>query len=279
MPILVKDYTWIQSSTNIHVRVPIEPVYKEKVDLFTSDCYIKANFKPFLFELFLLHDVDINKSKCIINNDMIQLDLVKKDDCEWSELEKQLSKEEKKIIRENVLKESQNKATKDAEEKAIRISQLNRFTVQQAMDIDSRQHAIMDSRKNEHCEKAMQDLEEWRKNKNEEGKQNLSVSYKSGVTITELPSSDEEDPTYAKPSNQSQNIKKKVKNVIKSEYIDKKKDETAKRVLPQLRKMAQLEITHTPRSFPTPTRESTAAEEEAWIKNITLARRACGNFY
>lgn len=276
MPIIVKDYTWIQSSTTVHVRVPIEPVYKEKVDLFTSDCYIKASFKPFLLELFLLHDVDIKKSKCIINNDTIQLDLVKRCEIEWSTLEKILSKDEKETIREKVLEESQKTAAKEAEERAIRTSELNRFTVQQAMDIDNKQHVLMDSRKYEQCDKAMQDLELWRKN-NKKDTTDIDVSRKSGVIITELKSSDDEE--HLDYKTKTNIMKTKPKKVIKSDYVEKKKEQSAKRVLPQLRQMAQLEITHTPRSFPTPSRESTADEEQAWLKNITLARRACGNLF
>lgn len=332
MPILVKDYSWIQSSTNIHIRVPIDPVYKEKVDLFTTDRYIKANFRPFLFEIFLLHDVDIKRSKCIVKDDVILLDLVKKDDAEWESLEKTLTKEEKKTIRQQILEECQQMAKQEAEDKAIKKSNLDRFTVQRAMDIDNKQHDLMDSRRNEQCKKAMDDLEKWRastvennqsfknsksssvkivempssedeeveKNARERAKNNIESfidSESSGVKIVELPSSEDEGVSKNRTINENtkkqasedmlrstkiqaelkkQVLRKPEKRLVKSEYVEKKKEETAKRVLPKLRQMAELQITHTPRTFPTPSRESTAQEEEAWLKNITMARRATG---
>ncbi|XP_034831389.1 dynein axonemal assembly factor 4-like [Maniola hyperantus] len=328
MSILVKDYSWIQSSTNIHIRVPLDPVYKEKVDLFTTDRYIKANFSPFLFEIFLLHDVDIKRSKCIVKDDVILLDLIKKDDAEWESLEKPLTKEEKKTIRQEVLEECQQKAKQDAEDKAIKKSNLDRFTVQRAMDIDNKQHDLMDSRRNEQRKKAMDDLEKWRAS-TVKNNQSLKATKNSSVKIVELPSSEDEEveknargigaesfidsensgvkivellsseddvskdrkinestkklasEAMVKSTKIQAELKKQVlrqpeKKVVKSEYVEKKKEETAKRVLPKLRQMAELQITHTPRTFPTPSRESTAQEEEAWLKNITMARRATG---
>lgn len=331
MPILVKDYSWVQSSSKVHIRVPLDPVYKEKVDLFTTDRYIKAHFSPFLFEIFLLHDVDIKCSKCIVKNDAILLDLVKKNDEEWESLEKTLTKDDKMRIRQEILEECQQKAKQESEDKALKKSNLDRFAVQRAMDIDNKQHKLMDSRKDEQCKKAMDDLEKWRmetvennqkfKQKNDTGvkivelpvsedenesintvtstvEKNKPINYNqsksSGVKIVELTSSEAEDVSKEKNFRNLDSgdtlvntkingqIKKQVpirkpeKKLVKSEYVEKKKEETAKRVLPKLRQMAELEITHTPRTFPTPSRESTAQEEEAWLKNITQARRATG---
>ncbi|XP_046968536.1 dynein axonemal assembly factor 4-like [Vanessa cardui] len=267
MPIVIKDYTWNQSSTNIQLRVPIPSVYTEKVDLFSSDCYIKANFSPFFFELFLMHDVDMTKSKCtIVHENCLLIDLVKKEERIWSDLEKILSKEDKKELRQKILEKCQEKAKNEAENKAIMKSNLARFTVQQAMDIDNKQHIIMDSRRDEECKKAMDQLEIWKNNTNKS----------SGVKITELPSS-EDELSRKKVDVSIASVKQIPKQLkVRSEYVEKKKKETAKRVLPKLRDMAQVEITHTPRSFPTPSRESTAREEDIWLKNITLARRATG---
>ncbi|XP_023940910.1 dynein axonemal assembly factor 4-like [Bicyclus anynana] len=328
MPILVKDFSWIQSNTTIHVRVPLDPVYKEKVDLFTADCYIKAHFSPFLFEVFLLHDVDIKRSKCIVKDDVILLDLVKKQDIEWECLEKTLSKEDKTKKRQEILEECQQKAKQEAEDKAIRKSNLDRFTVQKAMDIDTKQHNLMDSRRDEECKKAMNDLEKWRVgnsvNCEETDKQGLKtvelsskdmhgthnpLSYNtkiiennyvncyrqksSGVKIVELPSSEDEDITktniikenlvnVTKSTTKKGQTRKQVekqkpeKTVVQSEYVEKKKEEANKRILPNLRQTGELEITHTLRTFPTPSRESKAQEEEEWLKNITMARRATG---
>lgn len=291
MPILVKDYTWIQTPKVISIRIPISPVNHEKVDVFTTDWYIKANFNPFLFEIFLLYEIDSKKSSCIVKEDLISLDLCKKEEKEWDSLEKELTKPEKMKIKEEVLKKCQEEAQKQAEDKRIQKTQLDRHAVQRAMDVDAKQHEIMDKRRNDERDKAMIALEEWRFNAAEnEFLKATNSSIKnvapkleardSGVKIVELDSSSDEEMKKPKKTAVSKSkippVREPPPRVVKSEYIDKKKEELNKRVLPKLRSTAEIEITHTARTFPTPSRESTADEEAIWLKNITLARRATG---
>ncbi|CAK1544874.1 unnamed protein product [Leptosia nina] len=274
MPILVKDFTWTQTLNSVHLRIPLDPVYREKVDIFTTDYYIKANFNPFLFEIFLQHDINGDKSKCTVQEDQLVFDLTKKEDLEWSALEKSLTKEEKAKLRENMLVESQEQAKKESEERAIRKSQLNRYAVQQAMEIDNKQHSLMESRRDEERTKAMNDLEKWRQTASVDNqiKSFNRKSTVSGAKIVELP---DDSPTDSKPKRCAP-VNKPAKTPVQSDYINKKKEENIKRVLPKLRESGQVEVKHTPRTFPTPSRESTAREEEAWLRNITHARRATG---
>ncbi|XP_072947168.1 dynein axonemal assembly factor 4-like [Epargyreus clarus] len=292
MPILIKDFTWSQTPEKLHIRIPVNPVFRENVDLFTSDCYIKANFTPFLFEVFLLHEINNDTSKCTITDDLIVLDLIKKQELDWKSLEKSLTKEEKMKIRQKIIEQSQEKAKKEAEERVIKKSQLDRFTVQQAMDIDNKQHILIDSRRDAHRKKAMGDLEQWRQSVTKPSREvtlkTEEKDFQKGVKITELPPSDDEidknskerDETQAKkdiaPTNKINEVTHPTVKLVKSQYVEKKKREAAKRVLPKLRESSVLEIKHTPRTFPTPSRESKAEEEEAWLKNITFARRATG---
>ncbi|XP_053606655.1 dynein axonemal assembly factor 4-like [Plodia interpunctella] len=277
MPILVKDYTWTQTMDSLHIRIPISPVFKEKVDIFTFDSYVKIHFSPFLFEVFLLHDVDNDKSKCLVKDDIIILDLIKIDSCNWDTLEKDITKPDKMKIRQEILEKSQAKAQQAAEDKKVRKSQLDRFTVQKAMDIDSKQHELMESRRDDQRKQAMDSLENWRVNSvNQNGIEGVTKE-SSGVKIVELPPSDDEEDKKGIAKTPAKKVTTKpVKKPVRSEYVDKKKEEVAKRVLPKLREAGELIITHTPRTFPTPSRESTAQEEETWLKNVTLARRATG---
>lgn len=278
MPIIVKDFTWTQTATTINIRVPMSLVNHERVDLFTTDSYVKAHYSPFFFEVFLLHDVENKKSKCTVKDDLITFDLVKKEEIDWECLEKELSKDEKLKRKEEIYQKSQEEAKKESDDRNVRKSQMDRFTVQQAMQIDNQQHILMDSRRDEQRKKAMDALEEWRV----QTKDGVEPRRKkeSGVKIIELPSSEDEkhETTVPKPDLQIKRAvpKKSLQIPVKSEYIDKKKEESSKRVLPKLRESAELQIKHTPRTFPTPSRESTADEEQAWLKNVTLARRATG---
>ncbi|XP_037294620.1 dynein assembly factor 4, axonemal [Manduca sexta] len=281
MPILVKDYTWTQTESMIHIRIPLKQVKHEKVDIFTTDCYIKAHFSPFLFEVFLLHAVDNNKSKCLIKEDLIIFDLTKKENFEWESIQKELTKDEKKQMKEDMFQKCHEEAKQRSEEKSIKKSEMDRFTVQRAMDLDSRQHELMDSRRDLERKKAMDELEEWRQqaeSPNQKAKiveiddSKAVVPYKQEIKA-EIKEKGEPiiNPIETKP------IPSKPRNIpVRSEFVEKKKREASVRVLPRLRETGQLEIRHTQRTFPTPSRESTAEEEQAWLKNITLARRATG---
>lgn len=292
MPIIVKDFTWTQSPTNLQIKIPSKSSNKNNVDIFTTDSYIKIHFNPFLFELFLLHDVDNERSKCIVQEESILLELIKKKETDWEGLEKCLTKEEKMVLRQKILEKCQAEAKEKAEQKSIKKSEMDRFTVQKAMEIDSQQHALMDSRRDAERNKAMNELQEWKEslkpvNVNKSSKNvsnNWSYSVKkneNSVKIIELPSSDEEKVNKKQPTQKKQTINKSLPTYqgnmpVKSEYVEKIKKETANRVLPKLREAGEVIITHTPRTFPTPSRESAAQEEEAWLKNITQARRAIG---
>ncbi|XP_049874370.1 dynein axonemal assembly factor 4-like [Pectinophora gossypiella] len=285
MPILVKDYTWIQTDKILNIKIPLNPVHHEKPDIFTSDSYIKVHFSPFIFELYPLHDIDSEKSKCIVKEDIIVMDLVKREICQWETLEKDLTKPEKMKLKQEILEKCQEEAKQKSEDKKIKKSHLERFSVQRAMAIDADQHALMDARRDAERNKAMEDLEQW-KQKQERVKlavipsavPQIEERLRSGVTITELSSSEDESdkkpPIRRPPTPKKPSIP--VKTPVRSDYVEKKKEEAAKRVLPRLRQQGVLEIKHTPRTFPTPSRESVADEEQAWLKNITLARRATG---
>ncbi|XP_014365012.2 dynein axonemal assembly factor 4 [Papilio machaon] len=297
MPILVKDFTWTQSPTNLQIKIPSKSTNKNNIDVFTTDTYIKIHFNPFLFEIFLLHDVDNERSKCIVQEESIVLELIKKKQNDWECLEKSLTKEEKKELRQKILEKCQEEAKEKAEQKSIKKSEMDRFTVQKAMEIDSQQHALMDSRRDAERNKAMNEIQHWNdslkyinpskkapKNTNSIWPHNIKKNENS-VKIVELPSSDDEkndNKTKKQPAQRKQPVNKTLpsnkqsKTPVRSEYVEKMKKETANRVLPKLRAAGEVVITHTPRTFPTPSRESAAQEEEAWLKNITQARRAIG---
>jgi len=44
MPLLVKDYTWRQTENIVVIRVPLKGVHHSRVDIFSSDNYIKVCF-------------------------------------------------------------------------------------------------------------------------------------------------------------------------------------------------------------------------------------------
>lgn len=106
MVISIKDYTWRQTDHNIIIRIPIKKgIPNSKIDIFTSEKYIKAFFNPFIFEVFLLHSINESASSCTFTDDEIIFDLEKLVEQTWETLEnKNINKEEKMLIKQQVVK-------------------------------------------------------------------------------------------------------------------------------------------------------------------------------
>ena len=51
MPIVVKDYKWSETQTEVVLVVPLKGVKAAKADIFTTNEYIKVNYPPYLFEV------------------------------------------------------------------------------------------------------------------------------------------------------------------------------------------------------------------------------------
>ena len=46
MPIIVKDYTWTQTEEMMYITVPLKGVVQKKVDVLSTENYVKINFSP-----------------------------------------------------------------------------------------------------------------------------------------------------------------------------------------------------------------------------------------
>lgn len=44
MPLVIKDYRWEETPTTVAISVPLKGVKKNKVDLFSTDEFLKAGF-------------------------------------------------------------------------------------------------------------------------------------------------------------------------------------------------------------------------------------------
>ncbi|KAG7231139.1 hypothetical protein INR49_027179, partial [Caranx melampygus] len=62
MPLLVTDYSWTQTDTTVFIHVPLKGARAGKVDIVSTDEYLKVHHPPFLFEAFLLEPVDDDRS-------------------------------------------------------------------------------------------------------------------------------------------------------------------------------------------------------------------------
>lgn len=59
MPILVKDFTWEESEETVRITVPLKGVKPNKVDIFSTEEYIKVSLKSFKSMVILTIILDI----------------------------------------------------------------------------------------------------------------------------------------------------------------------------------------------------------------------------
>ncbi|KDR14473.1 hypothetical protein L798_11644 [Zootermopsis nevadensis] len=257
MPVLVKDYIWRQTENMVVIRVPLNGVHCSKVDIFSSDNYIKAHFHPFLFEVFLFSSVKEPRSKCTVGDGKIVFELQKTECDYWENLEANLSKEEQREMRKKILERSQENARAEQERKCVKRAELDRLAVRHQIVIDANQRKRIDEIKGKVKEIAMRELEEWK-------------------------SSNQTKETKGKYSSVKQDVPTERKSAIYKKNFPTNKsspavepDENVKPV-PLPRQNGTVKVHFTARAFPTPQRESQAPEEEEWLKKQAEARRRVG---
>ncbi|XP_044736935.1 dynein axonemal assembly factor 4-like [Chrysoperla carnea] len=256
MVISIKDYTWRQTDHNIIIRIPIKKgITNSKIDIFTSEKYIKAFFNPFIFEVFLLHSINESASSCTFTDDEIIFELEKLEEQTWETLENtNINKEGKMLIKQQVIEETQKLLQSKQETKIKLKSELSRVAVRKQMALDSERIENIKQCKDTIKSAVMAELDEWK----EEKKQlNYDVL------------NEEDEEVIPK------NLKVSKKEISKKLEIPKKSEALpVPTLLP--RKTSTIDITFSERVFPTPKRESQDAEEQEWLRKQTEARRIAG---
>ncbi|XP_023713410.1 dynein assembly factor 4, axonemal isoform X3 [Cryptotermes secundus] len=248
MPLLVKEYSWRQTENVVVIRVPLKGVHYRKVDIFTSDNYIKAYFHPFLFEVFLFSSVKEPQSKCTLVDDEIVFELQKVEHASWDDLEANLSKVEQQEMRKKILERAQEKAKAEQERKRVKKAELDRLAVRQQISIDTHHRQLIEEIKENVKKTAIKEIEEWKvSNQREENKDHV----------------DQEVVPFQKTAS----VNKPTPTVEPDENV---------KPIPFPRNFGIVKVHFTARDFPTPKRESQAQEEEEWLKKQAEARRRVG---
>ncbi|XP_076432783.1 dynein axonemal assembly factor 4 isoform X3 [Peromyscus maniculatus bairdii] len=86
MPVRVSEFTWQQTPAEVFLSLPLRGVCVRDADVFCGESYLKVNFPPFLFEVFLYAPIDDGSSRAKIGNDMILFTLCKKEPVMWETL-------------------------------------------------------------------------------------------------------------------------------------------------------------------------------------------------
>uniref|UniRef100_A0A3Q3E0D8 Dynein axonemal assembly factor 4 n=1 Tax=Hippocampus comes TaxID=109280 RepID=A0A3Q3E0D8_HIPCM len=112
MPLLVTDHSWTQTESMVFISVPLKGA--KKVDIVSSDEYLKVHFPPFLLEVFPSELVDDEQSSAKIGNGVAVISLTKRTNKLWEHLSiSTYDKETKREVRERALSKMQEKLAKE----------------------------------------------------------------------------------------------------------------------------------------------------------------------
>ncbi|XP_070542821.1 dynein axonemal assembly factor 4-like [Ptychodera flava] len=287
MPISIKDYTWDETETTVHITVPLKGVKASKADIFSTDEYIKVSFPPYLFEVALFASVDDGKGSAQVGNGAIVFNLVKREAGIWSRLTSPQSgdKEVMKSKREAAVEAAHRRAEKEKEEKAIKKREAEKYALKEQMALEQQEKKRIEETRNEERKKVMDELDEWKEKKRQEEEEETKLEsdddgddddvHENGdgnkgifdevtdqVKETQISSGEEEEDDNQISSSSVKTSDKKLKG--------QKKEETP---VPAPRRGGSIEVSFTPRVFPTPQRESYKTQEEEWLRKQAEARK------
>ncbi|XP_071488741.1 dynein axonemal assembly factor 4-like [Diadema antillarum] len=249
MPIAIKDYTWEETETTVHITVPIKGNSSSKADIFSSDDYIKVNSPPYIFEVFLFGDVDDGRSVAQLGDSVITFKLTKKEPGTWGQLSSTGDKEKLKEKRQVAVTAAHKKAEEQREEKKREKREKEKFALNEQIRLENEEKEKIREIKEAEIQRVTMELEEWKKQTQEEppgDDPNPAFRHDDGDDEGEDDDDDEEEVRDEKS------------------LIDK---------LPPPRSRQNISVTFTPRVFPTPLRESRVQEEEEWLKKQAEARK------
>lgn len=249
MPIFVKP-EWHQTPTDLIIKIPSYGINQNDIDILTHDNYIKAHYQQYIFEAFLFKSINVMNSTCLITDENITFELTKATEGEWERLEVELSKVEKKDLRNQIIKEVQEKTQEECKARSNKRSEIKRTGVKLQIEEDTKKHEMIKNLKKQEEEKALREMKLW-----EENQEKLLI-------------------TDVKPKQQfkKSNDRSKYKSVDKA-YTPIAPVEPA---IPLPRKCQTISVSFTAREFPTPVRESKIPEEEEWLAKQAAARRSVG---
>lgn len=240
MPILVKDYTWQETEGELIISLPLKGVGSNKVDIFSTDQYIKVSYPPYLFEVHLFKPVFEAQSTAKIGNGVITFRLIKKESGHWGRLHSHES-EDKDVMaakRAEAVAHSQRADAELREERAKKKREEEQYAIQQQMKQEQEERDRIEREKQEERDRATKELEEWK--------------------IDE------------------QRIREKVRKLgtpipLQQQRCEPLTEEELS--IPPPRHSGKIQISFTPRAFTTPSRESKVELEEDYLARMAAARR------
>nr|XP_057931229.1 dynein assembly factor 4, axonemal [Doryrhamphus excisus]XP_057931230.1 dynein assembly factor 4, axonemal [Doryrhamphus excisus]XP_057931231.1 dynein assembly factor 4, axonemal [Doryrhamphus excisus] len=265
MPLLVTDHSWTQTESMVYISVPLKGA--TKVDILSSDEYLKVHFPPFLLEVFLSELVDDEQSLAKIGNGVAVISLSKRTNKLWEHLAiSTYDKETKKEIRVRALSKMEEKLAAEAQSRSEKKHKEKKYALKTMMNIEKDEREKIQKMKDDERAATTAELEAWQLKEKKKKKEEAQLKVRSQTCN----------------ANKGKDIKEnfggggsggtKVIFDKRSANEDQRKKKCTD--LPAPRRLGNIEVSFTPRVFPTALRESRVAEEEEWLNKQAEARRA-----
>lgn len=173
MPITVKDFTWTETNSEVEIVVPLKGVKPSKVDIFSTDEYLKVSYPPFLFEVALFQSVVDEKSVAKVRDGAVTFHLIKKEAGVWGALSSsdKDDKEGMKAKREIAVRESQRKNQELEKERAKEKQEKDRAAVKEQMRLEEEKLAQIECEKEAEKKRATEEIETWKERQKSLGKE------------------------------------------------------------------------------------------------------------
>lgn len=244
MPIIVKDYTWQETEDEVSITLPLKGVKNSKIDIFSTNRYIKVNYPPYLFEIHLHAPVLEEKCTAKVGNGVVNFLLSKEEHGLWGRLGSEASedKEVMSVKRAEAIEHVQKTAAKLDEEKAKKKREEERFAIKQEMKLEELEREKIEQIKQSERERTEKEIQEWK-------------SQKEAAAATK---DKKAKPIVTNGGN------------VKGSIWKESKSSTSK---PPPRKGGNIQVRFTPRVFPTAARESKEQEEQEWLTKMAAARK------
>ncbi|KAH9190496.1 hypothetical protein AeNC1_007531 [Aphanomyces euteiches] len=267
---LTPQYTWEEDASSLAIHIPLKGVSRKDVDIFVADLVVKVNFKPYVLVVDL--------------NDLVEHEKTVKEPKMWTRLcftgEKHeiLTRRKESMQRREVFEQKMAEQRKDTKYKN------EKKTLRDQMALEEQERQRLDDlkaeekqREEESMYRTFQEIQEAKaaaKSNTVYAKSNLSATkpiaqpIKAEPTVIELkngvfdiPEDDIESDTESEDNNAAHEELSPRPETLPEESPE----EEQVIYLPPPREQASSKIVFTPRVFPTPSRESKAAEEEDWL--------------
>ncbi|CAM6112673.1 unnamed protein product [Calypogeia fissa] len=161
MPI-TPGHLWQESETWVSINVKIPNVTTSSADIITTECYVKVNSAPYIFEADLYGEVDCKLSKASVGFGAVNFFLVKKEHGLWERLSMAGEKNVRLQRRHQSLEAIRKERDKLRKEYPAKFSNLGRVAVGEQMKMDEVKRKTIENRKEAENLMEQEHIETWK---------------------------------------------------------------------------------------------------------------------